>query len=129
MSKDVITFKKSDSIFEAKRVMVEKKISGAPIVNKSGKLIGIISESDLMKQIVDSKYYNMPMTKTTISKYMTKNVDYISPNETIFDAAEKFLSLKRKRFPVMEAKKILGIISRVDIISAALSIRGNLYNQ
>ena len=129
MSKDVITFKKSDSIFEAKRVMVEKKISGAPIVNKSGKLIGIISESDLMKQIVDSKYYNMPMTKTTISKYMTKNVDYISPNETIFDAAEKFLSLKRKRFPVMEAKKILGIISRVDVISAALSIRGNLYNQ
>ena len=129
MSKDVITFKKSDSIFEAKRIMVEKKISGAPIVNKSGKLIGIISESDLMKQIVDSKYYNMPMTKTTISKYMTKNVDYISPNETIFDAAEKFLSLKRKRFPVMEAKKILGIISRVDIISAALSIRGNLYNQ
>ena len=56
MSKEVITFHKSDSIFEAKRIMLEKKISGAPIVNKSGKLIGIISESDLMKQIVDSKY-------------------------------------------------------------------------
>jgi len=127
MSKEVITFHKSDSIFEVKRILLEKKISGAPIINKSGKLIGIISETDLMKQIVDSRYYNMPMSKTTVSKYMTENVDSISPNETIFDAAEKFLRLKRKRFPVMVSNKILGIISRVDIIAAALNIRSSFY--
>lgn len=125
MSKEIISFHKSDSIFEVKRVLLEKKISGAPIISKSGKLIGIISETDIMKQIIDSKYFNMPMSRTTVSKYMTKNVDYISPNETIFDAAEKFLRLKRKRFPVMESNRILGIISRVDIIAAALKIRGN----
>ena len=127
MSKEIISFHKSDSIFEVKRVLLEKKISGAPIINKSGKLIGIISETDLMKQIVDSRYYNMPMSKTTVSKYMTENVDSISPNETIFDAAEKFLRLKRKRFPVMVSNKILGIISRVDIIAAALNIRSSFY--
>jgi CBS domain-containing protein len=127
MSKEVITFHKSDSIFEVKRILLEKKISGAPVINKSGKLIGIISETDLMKQIVDSRYYNMPMSKTTISKYMTENVDSISPNETIFDAAEKFLRLKRKRFPVIVSNKILGIISRVDIIAAALNIRSSFY--
>lgn len=125
MSKEIISFHKSDSIFEVKRVLLEKKISGAPVISKSGKLIGIISETDIMKQIIDSKYFNMPMSRTTVSKYMTKNVDYISPNETIFDAAEKFLRLKRKRFPVMESNRILGIISRVDIIAAALKIRGN----
>jgi len=127
MSKEVITFHKSDSIFEVKRILLEKKISGAPVINKSGKLIGIISETDLMKQIVDSRYYNMPMSKTTVSKYMTESVDSILPNETIFDAAEKFLKLKRKRFPVMESNKILGIISRVDIIAAALNIRSSFY--
>ena len=125
MSKEVVSFLKSDSIFEVKRILLEKKISGAPVLNKSGKLIGIISESDIMKQIIDSKYFNMPMSRTTVSKYMTENVDYISPNETIFDAAEKFLRLKRKRFPVMDSNKILGIISRVDIIAAALKIRSN----
>ena len=125
MSKEIISFHKSDSIFEVKRVLLEKKISGAPVISKSGKLIGIISETDIMKQIIDSKYFNMPMSRTTVSKYMTKNVDYISPNETIFDAAEKFLRLKRKRFPVMLSNRILGIISRVDIIAAALKIRGN----
>lgn len=127
MSKEVITFHKSDSIFEVKRILLEKKISGAPVINKSGKLIGIISETDLMKQIVDSRYYNMPMSKTTVSKYMTESVDSILPNETIFDAAEKFLKLKRKRFPVMVSNKILGIISRVDIIAAALNIRSSFY--
>ena len=127
MSKEVITFHKSDSIFEVKRILLEKKISGAPVINKSGKLIGIISETDLMKQIVDSRYYNMPMSKTTVSKYMTESVDSILPNETIFDAAEKFLKLKRKRFPVMESNKILGIISRVDIIAAAFNIRSSFY--
>jgi CBS domain-containing protein len=127
MSKEVITFHKSDSIFEVKRILLEKKISGAPVINKSGKLIGIISETDLMKQIVDSRYYNMPMSKTTVSKYMTESVDSILPNETIFDAAEKFLKLKRKRFPVMVSNKIIGIISRVDIIAAALNIRSSFY--
>ena len=125
MSKEVVSCLKSDSIFEVKKILLEKKISGAPVLNKSGKLIGIISESDIMKQIIDSKYFNMPMSRTTVSKYMTENVDYISPNETIFDAAEKFLRLKRKRFPVMHSNKILGIISRVDIIAAALKIRSN----
>ena len=129
MSKEVISFRKSDSIFEVKRVLLEKKISGAPVISKSGKLIGIISETDIMKQIIDSKYFNMPMSRTTVSKYMTKNVDYILPNETIFDAAEKFLRLKRKRFPVMLSNRILGIISRVDIIAAALKIRGNFHIQ
>ena len=98
MSKEIISFHKSDSIFEVKRVLLEKKISGAPIISKSGKLIGIISETDIMKQIIDSKYFNMPMSRTTVSKYMTKNVDYISPNETIFDAAEKFLRLKMMNY-------------------------------
>ncbi|SVB96867.1 uncharacterized protein METZ01_LOCUS249721, partial [marine metagenome] len=67
MSKEIISFHKSDSIFEVKRVLLEKKISGAPVISKSGKLIGIISETDIMKQIIDSKYFNMPMSRTTVS--------------------------------------------------------------
>ena len=56
MSKEIISFHKSDSIFEVKKVLLEKKISGAPVISKSGKLIGIISETDIMKQIIDSNY-------------------------------------------------------------------------
>ena len=127
MSKDVATFLKSDCIYDVMRELLEKKISGAPVLNKSGKLVGIISESDIMKNIVDSQYYNMPITKTNISKYMKKAVDYISPDITIFEAASEFLKLKRKRFPVIISGEIVGIISRIDIISASLHIRSQIW--
>ena len=127
MSRDVITFRKSDSIYSAMQELLKKKISGAPVINKSGKVVGIISETDMMKNIVDSQYYNMPISKTNVSKYMKKSVDYISPNATIFEAASEFIKLKRKRFPVMISDKIVGIISRVDIISAAISIRSQMW--
>ena len=127
MSKDVVTFLKSDCIYDVMRELLEKKISGAPILNKSGKLVGIISESDIMKNIVDSQYYNMPITKTNVSKYMKKSVDYISPDITIFEAASEFLKLKRKRFPVIISGEIVGIISRIDIISASLHIRSQIW--
>ncbi|MBT4950545.1 MAG: CBS domain-containing protein [Pelagibacteraceae bacterium] len=127
MSKDVATFLKSDCIYDVMRELLEKKISGAPVLNKHGKLVGIISESDIMKNIVDSQYYNMPITKTNISKYMKKAVDYISPDITIFEAASEFLKLKRKRFPVIISGEIVGIISRIDIISASLHIRSQIW--
>ena len=127
MSRDVITFRKSDSIYSAMQELLKKKISGAPVINKSGKVVGIISETDMMKNIVDSQYYNMPISKTNVSKYMKKSVDYISPDATIFEAASEFIKLKRKRFPVMISGRIVGIISRVDIISAAISIRSQMW--
>tara|TARA_B100000929_G_scaffold271148_1_gene241827 strand:+ start:130 stop:597 length:468 start_codon:yes stop_codon:yes gene_type:complete len=127
MSRDVITFRKSESIYSVMQELLNNKISGAPIINKHGKVVGIISETDIMKNIVDSQYYNMPISKTTVSKYMKKSIDCISPNETIFEAASKFIKLKRKRFPVMISDKIVGIISRVDIIYAAVNIRSQMW--
>tara|TARA_B100001094_G_scaffold322922_1_gene372964 strand:+ start:177 stop:644 length:468 start_codon:yes stop_codon:yes gene_type:complete len=127
MSKNVTTFVKSDCIYDVMRVLLEKKISGAPVVNKYGKLVGIISESDLMKNIVDGQYYNMPISNTKVSKYMKKSVDFINPDRTIFEAASRFLKLKRKRFPVIESNRIIGIISRIDIIYAALKTRSQMW--
>ena len=109
------------------RVLLAKKISGAPVVNKYGKLVGIISESDLMKNIVDGQYYNMPISNTKVSKYMKKSVDFINPEITIFEAASRFLKLKRKRFPVIQSNKIVGIISRIDIIYASLKTRSQMW--
>ena len=107
--------------------MSEKKISGAPVISKRGKLVGIITESDIMKNIVDSQYFNMPIEKIRVSKYMAKSTDFVSPNDTIFETASNFLELKRKRFPVLDSGKIVGIISRIDIINAALNIESQTW--
>ena len=124
MNKDVITFFNYESIYLVMSILSDNKISGAPVINKFGKLVGIISETDIMKHILESRYFNLPTNKNSVSSFMTKAVDTISPNKTIFDATSKFLELNRKRFPVMKEGKILGIISRSDVITASLKIKG-----
>ena len=128
MSNDVITFKKDDYIFDVMKILTENKISGAPVLSKSGKLVGMISETDIMKTIIDSQYYNMPINKKKVSYYMTDYVDYISPNNTIFEIASKFRTHKRRRFPVVNNGKLIGIISKIDLINASLTLKSTNYN-
>ena len=90
-------------------------------------LIGIISESDCVKQISESRYYNMPMDDATVGKFMTPNVDTIDGNMNVFDAASKFLTSKRRRFPILEDGKLAGQISLKDILKAAMKLKGQTW--
>lgn len=124
MSTNMILFKKEHSVIEVVEKLIKYKISGGPVVNDKHEVIGIISEGDCIKQISESRYYNMPMEATTIEKYMTTGVETISPDENLFDAAELFINSKRRRFPVVENKKIIGVVSQKDILRTALLLKG-----
>ena len=124
MSTNMILFKKEHSVIEVVEKLIKYKISGGPVVNDKHEVIGIISEGDCIKQISESRYYNMPMEATTIEKYMTTQVETISPDENLFDAAERFINSKRRRFPVVENKKIVGVVSQKDILRTALLLKG-----
>ena len=100
---------------------MSKNISGGPVVGEFNELVGMISEADCMKQISESRYYNMPLVNILVEKYMDTNVDTVSPNTTIFDAARKFYISKKKRFPVVLNEKLVGQISRKDVFRANLS--------
>ena len=126
MTKKLITFKPSDSLDHVINLLIKNKISGGPVVNDKNELIGIISEGDCMKHISDSKYYNMPMdSDNTVEKNMASDVETIDKNMNIFDAATKFISSKRRRFPIVENGKLIGQISQKDILKAALKMKGN----
>ena len=126
MTKKLITFKPSDSLDHVINLLIKNKISGGPVVNDKNELIGIISEGDCMKHISDSKYYNMPMdSDNTVEKNMASEVETIDKNMNIFDAATKFISSKRRRFPIVENGKLIGQISQKDILKAALKMKGN----
>jgi len=126
MTKKLITFKPSDSLDHVINLLIKNKISGGPVVNDINELIGIISEGDCMKHISDSKYYNMPMdSDNTVEKNMASEVETIDKNMNIFDAATKFISSKRRRFPIVENGKLIGQISQKDVLKAALKMKGN----
>lgn len=122
MTKSLITFKETQSVEDVMQTLVNKRISGGPVLNSAKELIGMISETDCMKQISESRYYNMPMENQTIEKYVCKDVDTIDGNMNIFDAATKFIETKRRRFPVFVDGKLVGQISQSDVLKAALML-------
>lgn len=128
MTKKLITFKPQDSIESVIQTLIENKISGGPVVNEKNELVGIISEGDCMKQISESRYYNMPMdTNNTVEKAMASNVETIEGSMNIFDAANKFLESKRRRFPIVNNGKLVGQISQKDVLKAAMKLKGNTW--
>ncbi|WP_405294976.1 CBS domain-containing protein [Algibacter sp. Ld11] len=124
MTRDLITFTPNQTIESVMQKLIAHRISGGPVVNEKNELIGVISEGDCIKQISESRYYNMPMQDKTIENHITMNVDTIDGNMNIFDAANKFLSAKRRRFPIVENGKLVGQISQKDVLKAAMTLKG-----
>lgn len=121
MTKKLIHFSPNDSLINVMSLLAKHKITGGPVVN-DGKLVGMISESDCMKTLSNSKYFNIPMGSETVEKYMSNVVETIDLNASIFEAAEKFYKSPYKRFPVLENGKLVGQISQHDVIVAALKL-------
>ena len=124
MTRKLITFKSNERMENVIDTLIKYRISGAPVVNHKNEIIGIISEGDCIKQISESRYYNLPMENHVVEKHMVKNVETIDGNMNIFDAANKFLESKHRRFPIVENGKLVGQISQKDILKAALALKG-----
>lgn len=124
MSRELITFKPEQTVEDVIQTLIRNKISGGPVVNSNNELVGIISEGDCLKDISESRYYNMPMEQHTVESRMVKNVETIDGNMNVFDAANKFLESKIRRFPIVENGKLVGQISQKDILKAAIELKG-----
>ncbi len=129
MSTSLTTFKPEQSIPEVIQILITNKISGGPVVNDKYELVGIISEGDCIKQLSDSQYYNMPIENIKVESCMIKEVETIDGNTSIFDAAKKFLTAKRRRFPIVEDKKLIGLISQKDILKASMQMKAQTWDR
>lgn len=125
MSRNLITFKPEQTVLEVMNTLIKKKISGGPVVNDNHELVGIISEGDCIKEISNSRYHNHPMDDIKVEDHMIKEVETIDGEMNIFDAGEKFLRDKRRRFPICKNGKLVGQISQKDVLKAALELKGN----
>lgn len=128
MTTKLITFKPEQSVQDVVESLIKNKISGGPVVNDNYELVGVISEGDCLKQLSESRYYNMPLEHDNVEKRMARDVETIDGNMDVFDAANKFLNSKRRRFPIVENGKLVGQISQKDILKAALQLKGENWN-
>lgn len=127
MSYKLVLFRPDESIHEVMKKFIKFRVSGGPVVDISGKLIGIISEADCMKEISDSRYFNMPILDKTVKHFMTNKVQTIDASTTVFDAASLFFKTRKRRFPVLKKDKLVGQLSRKDIVIAALNMKSQTW--
>ncbi len=120
---DLIAFKPDQSIQDAIDIIIDKKISGAPVLDDNGKLVGMLSEKDCLRIIVDQAYHNLPIESKKVSDYMTAEVKTVSPDHDVVSAANLFLHTPIRRMPVVENGVLKGQISRRDILRAAKNFK------
>ena len=118
MATRLVTLKPNTNVVEAMDQLLKARISGAPVVDDDGALVGILSEVDLMQVIVQDSYYDEGIG--IVRDYMRTEVDTVSPELDIYTVAEMFINQRRRRYPVVgESGRLVGQISRRDVLRAA----------
>ena len=127
MARKLLTFKPDQPMLDVVETLMKHKISGGPVVDDTGKLVGVISEGDCLKEVVKGKYLNMPSFTGLVSEHMAKNVVTVDPGLNIFEAAKMFLEKRLRRFPVVLDGKLIGQISQKDIMKAVLNTKSSTW--
>jgi len=120
MSASLVTLSPSTSILDAARQLVEQRISGAPVVDKTGNLVGLLSEKDCMRIALQAGYHSE--AAGTVAEYMHTDVKTVDAERNIVDVAMMFIEDDYRRYPVMKDGRLVGQISRRDVLKALASL-------
>lgn len=124
MSIHLITFHPEQSMMEVVDKLLTHRISGAPVINDMGEMVGVISEGDCLKEVVKGKYHNIPTMTGKVKDHMTTDVVRIHPEMNVFEAAKMFLEMKIRRFPVQDDHgRLIGQISQKDVMRAVQNLK------
>ncbi len=117
MSRQLITFYADTPLFLAIKTFCEHQVSGAPVIDRAGQLIGVMSEVDCLRGILN-KTYHKEEVGGTVGEFMITKVVTVTGNTDIVAVAEEFIHRGRRRIPVVEDGKLIGQVSRKDILRA-----------
>lgn len=116
MTGKLVTFSPDTDVLDAIHELVRHRIAGAPVVDDNGNLIGMLSELDCLKVALTAGYhgeYGGP-----VSEFMTPNPKTVDADMSIVDLAARFLESRFRRYPVVKDNRLVGQISRRDVLRA-----------
>ena len=116
MDKSYITLTPEMDVYRAIDIMLKGGITGAAVVDHKENLVGVLSEKDCLRTLVHGAYSELPSGK--VSDFMTEEVTTIHPDLDIFTVADKFLNCPYRRLLVVEEGKLVGQITRRDLLRA-----------
>ncbi len=118
MSATVVTFRDDADVLDAIHTLVDKRISGAPVVDAHGNLIGVLTERDCLKVTIESSYHATRAGR--VRDYMSTGVAAVDADTEITELAQQFLDRPYRRYPVLADGRLVGIVSRRDVLRAVL---------
>ena len=139
MTTDVLTVSPGTSISELSKLLENRKIGGVPVVDKDGRLVGVITQNDLVERARDLElppainildfhiYLQIPshlfhkvekMLGTTVGDCMTENPVTVAPDTPVSKVAALMAKQKVHTIPVVEGTKLVGIIGKMDLVRA-----------
>ncbi|MGR9116906.1 MAG: CBS domain-containing protein [Gammaproteobacteria bacterium] len=121
MTKRMVTLKEETDVVEAIQTMLDHKITCAPVVNQRGNLVGMFSERDSMKVVLETAYNQGMVGK--VGEFMTRDIKSVEASSSILDLAEKFQSSNVRSFPVFEESQLVGVVSRTDVLKALTAMK------
>ena len=117
MDRYVQTISPDDDIMEAIDFLLEKRVTGALVANTRGELVGILTEFDCLRLLTHGdERAEAPQGK--VKDFMTSDVQIIPPTMDIYYCAGLFMNVSFRRFPVVENGRIVGAITRFDLLRA-----------
>lgn len=116
MATELVSFKPDDDIIKAMRTLLERHLSGAPVLDQDGQMVGVLSQKDCLEIVYNTAYHQD--WGGQVEQYMSRKVEHIDADCSILEAAEKLLQSNFRRFPVMRDGRLVGQISRHDIMRA-----------
>lgn len=118
MARRLVTFTPEMEIMTAMKVLLKKRISGAPVVDADGHLVGVLSKKDCLRVVFTASYHKE--WGGSVGDYMTREVETMDADTDLISAAKKFVEGSYRRYPVMSGGRLVGQVSRYDILEALL---------
>lgn len=123
MARELITLKPDQPIDQAVALLLEKRISGAPVVDDAGALIGILSEKDCLALLANAAMHNSP-SGAEVANFMTREVKTIPEEMDLITVASTFIANPFRRLPVLDADgNLVGQVSRRDVLRGIQRLR------
>lgn len=124
MTRSLVTLGSDMTVAAAAEVLLEHGISGAPVVDAEGLLLGLLSEYDCLRAVASAEYQmDTHDAAETVAEIMTTECHTVEPGLDLFGLAHEFVRLRVRRFPVLDDGRLVGQVSRRDALRAALKLR------
>ena len=122
MTTNVITVKPETAIFDALNLLIEHKISGMPVIDNENRVVGILSEKDVLEILVDKSLD----IKKTVDDYMSRDVVCFTEEDSAIDICKFFLRSPFRRVPIVKDGKLVGVVSRHDIVELIVEAKSKI---